>query len=158
MDTVVVCHTQRALTTTTSFRAGRPPLSVPLPLPSSADEIIVAIFHGELTHVGGCRRRPGASQSSHAMCQVCARCDKVLISGGLDFHGSVSCYDAQATFYLISASSRFIEVWIFPDFFPGGCKGPIEFTDRPMLSESVPRVTSLDCLVFFPLSQSCLMV
>lgn len=53
MDTVVVCHTQRALTATTSSRATRPPLSVPLPLPSLADEIIVAIFHGGLTHVGG---------------------------------------------------------------------------------------------------------
>lgn len=39
---------------------------------------------------------------------------------------SVSCYDAQATFYLISPSSRFIDAHIFPNFLPEGCKGAVQ--------------------------------
>lgn len=33
---------------------------------------------------------------------------------------SVSSYDAQATFHLVSPSSRFIDAHVFPNFFPEG--------------------------------------
>lgn len=125
MDTVVVCHTQRALTATTSFRGARPPLSVPLPLPSSARQIIVAIFHRGLTHVGG----PLAAGRTSAEPRGSPRkLDKFEIKP-LSLKASTpptSCYDAQATFYLISPSSRFIDAHIFPNFLPEGCKGAVQ--------------------------------